>query len=111
VYTENCLEAIMVTPKTGSVKKVQFCAAVALALCSLGAGAAELADPMDKVQRQLSEKIEQTLSKQLQQQQGKAQDRAQQNREAPPFPARIVEEQEPSQGTSLTFGGARWAAP
>lgn len=96
----------MVTPNTGSWKKVHFCVATALILCSLGARAAELSIPMDKVQQQLADKAEQLVSRKLvecrEQEKG---------RKAPRYPVRIAQEQEPVQGIPLVFGGAEWAAP
>ncbi len=98
----------MLTPNTGSVKKVQFYAVLALALCSMSAGAAELAIPMDKVQQQLAEKAEQSFSRKLEECREKER---KEGHNAPRYPVRIAEQESPVKGVPGVFAGAQWTAP
>lgn len=80
----------MVTPKTGSVKKVQFYAAVAILACSFQAGAAELAIPMAEVQQELARKTEQAFARKLQECQGDMRSKKQEQ-DSPRYPVRIAD--------------------
>lgn len=90
----------MVTPNTGSVKKVQFYAAVAILACSFQAGAAELAIPMAEMQQDLAKKTEQVFSRKLQECQGEARLKKQEQ-DSPRYPVRIADKK-PARGGQPT---------
>lgn len=89
----------------GTMKKVQFYAALALLLGGLQAEAAEFAVPLEEVQQQLSEKIDEAFSRKLEE----CREKEREKRSYPRFPVRLADES--SGGNPVRFSGAQLTAP
>lgn len=86
----------------GTIKKVQFYAALALLLGALQAEASELVVPLAEVQQQLAEKVDEAFSRKLEE----CREKERRERNYPRFPVRLAEEpakgQAPLAGAELT---------
>jgi hypothetical protein len=96
------LEATMVTPKPGCLKKVQFCAALALLLGGLESTAAEVIVPpasfQQEVQRELTEKAEALFARKL----DECRARQREEERNPRYPVRIADRKASSGGGSAS---------
>ncbi|SHE74497.1 hypothetical protein SAMN04487965_0558 [Microbulbifer donghaiensis] len=87
----------------GSLKKVQFYAALAMMLTALEAGAAELKLPLAEVQQELTQKTEEAFSRKLQE----CRDKAHEERSGTGYPVRIAEEKPVQGGAANPYPGER----
>ncbi|WP_323844620.1 hypothetical protein [Microbulbifer magnicolonia] len=87
----------------GTLKKVQFYAALAMMLGALEAGAAELKLPLAEVQQQLTQKTEEAFSRKLEE----CRDKAREDSGEARYPVRIAEENPAHGGSPSPYSGGR----
>lgn len=97
----------MVTTNTGSVKKVQFYAVLALLMCGSMASAADLQIPIDKIQQQLAEKADEAVSRKIEE--CREEERSEESRQSR-YPVRIAGSESLGGGIAGMYVGAQTPA-